>query len=149
MPDHRTLAAINAAIRHLDTARNEAEAAAVAIVHAVEEVSRVIPSGAAAEPLGRILESCTFQDVIGQRLTKVAALLDHLGRYGTESVATPPAALADPADGVPREQVNALFARGRAPQGVPWRRSAEMKPRALRTFEESLRRGKPATPGGS
>lgn len=142
MTDDRTIAAIDAGIRHLEAARREAEEAAVVIVQAVDEIGRLLPPGPQPAPVQRILQACTFQDIIGQRLSKVTALLDHLRQRRQETVVAPPVALADPADGLPREQIDALFARGRAPQGVPWRRGADSKPKALRALEESFQRDK-------
>lgn len=142
MTDDRTTAAIDAGIRHLEAARREAEEAAVVIVQAIDEIGRSLPPGPQPAPVQRILEACTFQDIIGQRLAKVAALLDHLRQRHKDVSVAPPLPLADPADGLPREQVDALFARGRAPQGVPWRRGSDMKPKALRALEDSFRRDK-------
>lgn len=142
MTDDRTVAAIDAAIRHLEAARREAEEAAVVIVQAVDEIGRSLPPGPQPAPVQRILQACTFQDIIGQRLSKVTALLDHLRQRRREIAAAPPVVFAEPADGLPREQIDALFSRGRAPQGVPWRRGDQMKPKALKALEESFRRDK-------
>lgn len=76
--DVRVDAALVAAVRHLETAVAEQERAVTRILGLVELLLDKAEDRVDRARLEGILESCGFQDLTGQRITKVARFLRYL-----------------------------------------------------------------------
>lgn len=88
MPTDAALAAaMVTAVRHLETAVKEQEYAVGRILGLVELLLENDPDRVARARLEGILEECAFQDITGQRITKVNRFLRHLAK--TQHIAIP------------------------------------------------------------
>lgn len=76
--DVRVDAALAAAVRHLETAVSEQERAVTRILGLVELLLEKADDRVTRARLEGILESCGFQDLTGQRITKVTRFLRYL-----------------------------------------------------------------------
>lgn len=112
--DVRLDAAMGAAVRHLDAAVKEQEQAVGRILGLVELLLESAPDRGTRARLEGILEACSFQDITGQRITKVNRFLRHLAKTLDLSISAPPQDSAQPeANAVPsgltQEQVDRLL----------------------------------------
>ncbi|WP_076402123.1 hypothetical protein [Insolitispirillum peregrinum] len=108
-------AALVAAIHHLDVVAHEQELAVNRILGLVELLLASAPDRVTHARLEGILEACAFQDLAGQRLTKVGRLLRYLREKASPgdelSAHVPPTS-----DGLTQEQVDLLLRGRRLPR---------------------------------
>ncbi|MFA7429490.1 MAG: hypothetical protein WCZ23_04985 [Rhodospirillaceae bacterium] len=112
--DLRADVALDAAARQLDLAVREQEHAVTRILGLIEVLQAHATDRATRARLDGILEACAFQDLTGQRVTKVSRLLRHLGRSLGETAVTPPhgGESAPTGNGLTQEQVDRLLRGG-------------------------------------
>lgn len=86
----RADAALGAAVRQLDLAVREQEQAVTRILGLIELLQAHAPDRATRARLDGVLEACAFQDLTGQRITKVSRLLRHIARSLGDAAVQPP-----------------------------------------------------------
>lgn len=116
-PDRRDVkvdAALAAAVRQLEAALKEQEQAVSRIIGLVELLLAKAPDRVTRARLDGILEACAFQDVTGQRITKVMRFLRYLSKEVHVAVPTPSRDEATPpqdkpTSGLSQDQVDRLL----------------------------------------
>lgn len=109
-------AALDAAVRHLDVVAHEQEQAVTRILGLVELMLESAQDRSSRARLEGILEACAFQDLAGQRLSKVSRFLRHLSHDSDGLAVSPVQTNAPRADllapsnlGLSQEQVDRLL----------------------------------------
>lgn len=112
-------AALSRAVQQLESAVQEQEAAVIRILGLAERIHANAPGRPLKIVSEAIMEACTFQDVTGQRIRKVARLVKYLRDQNLISAASLPQDNGESEkpqrQGLTQEQIDKLLAGQRVP----------------------------------